>query len=361
MKKVEFILKQFLLKLLLRFGNSKSSKISNADLSHRHIKILLIRLNRIGDALVTTPLITLLRDKLDCEIEVLSDKKNYFIFENNPFVSKTIIFHKGLTGILATRKYISKSEFDVIVDAHDDVSTTVSYLVSLAPVPLKFGLEKSNKIVFTNTTKRLAGTKHHVVERILQLSNLFGINANIQNSNIFFLPKENSFEFAEKFISNNFHENKLLMGVNISAGSPARFWGVEKFQKLLHYLSDKNANIILISPPSDFELAKEISANQYPIFSENEFDKAATMVSKLDLLFTPDTSFVHIASAFEIPVFGLYVKYNTDDVIWYPFKSKYEAVITEEPNFDNLSFDEVLDKFILFFNKVKINYDKTMK
>ena len=315
----------------------------------------MIRLNRIGDALVTTALIQLLKDNLDCEIEILADRKNHFVFANNSCISKTIIFHKGLLGIFAARKYIAEAGFDVVVDTHDDVSTTVSYIAALAPVRFKFGLRKTNKVIFNKTEERLDGTHYHVIERILQIANLFGIKPNLKNANVIYSPKEASIQFAEVFINKNFNEKRFLIGINISAGSTARFWGIERFQKLLQYLSDKNVNVILISPPNDFELAKNISLERYPIFSESEFDKAAAIVSKVDLFFTPDTSFVHIASAFKVPMFGLYVKYNTTDIIWYPYKSKYDAVITDEPNLENITFDEVIKKFIPFFESLIIN------
>ena len=53
---------------------------------------------------------------------------------------------------------------------------------------------------------------------------------------------------------------------------------------------------------------------------------------KLDFLITPDTSVVHIASIKKIPIFGLYVKYNTDDMIWSAYNCDFEAVVTRRAN-----------------------------
>jgi ADP-heptose:LPS heptosyltransferase len=83
-----------------------------------------------------------------------------------------------------------------------------------------------------------------------------------------------------------------------------------------------------------------------------DFDEFCAAISKLDFLFTPDTSAVHIASAFNIPVFGLYVKYNTNDMIWSPYKSKFECIITTEPNLNTVSFEDTIAKFKPFFESV---------
>ena len=80
------------------------------------------------------------------------------------------------------------------------------------------------------------------------------------------------------------------------------------------------------------------------------------MISKLNFLFTPDTSTVHLASAFRVPMFGIYVQYNTNDLPWTPYQSKHEIVITREPNFLNLSFEDVIPKLKPFIE----TYVKTL-
>ena len=69
------------------------------------------------------------------------------------------------------------------------------------------------------------------------------------------------------------------------------------------------------------------------------------------MLFTPDTSIVHIASAFCKPVFGIYVKYNTKDKIWSPYKSSFDCIITQNPTLENVRFESVIERFIPFLKK----------
>ncbi len=57
-------------------------------------------------------------------------------------------------------------------------------------------------------------------------------------------------------------DNKFLVGVNISAGSEARFWGVENYQKLLQTLSKFNVRVILYCPPKDLHYALEITSKR---------------------------------------------------------------------------------------------------
>ena len=348
MKKVEKFLKNLILNILLMQKHAKEVKGTETGKPSR---VLLIRLNRIGDALVTTPLLSELRKDLNLKLYLLADKKNYFVFNNNPCIDKVLIFDKGLKGIVKVLKFIKQEKIDTVADLHDDVSTTVSYLVAMAKAPCKFGLEKKNRKIFTRTIPRPDPVEYHVVERLIQIAKLFSIDPEIKDANIHFYPSERSLDFAKTFLKEKFEEQKFLLGINISAGSEARFWGVERYRKLLASLKDFNCNLLVISAPGDIREAEQICGNEYPIFTSESYDNFGSVISMLNFLITPDTAAVHLASAFNIPVFGLYVQYDTDEMIWSPYKSDFEYVLTKEPNLQNVTFEEVASVLSLFLKK----------
>ncbi len=349
MKVIEYLFKNLFLKLLLVFNSKKEMKSGNADFED--IKILFIRLNRIGDALITSPLLHVIKKKLNAEIYVLADKKNYVAFNNNPDIDKLIIFNKGLKGLLEIRKLVKYEKISTVVDLHDDVSTTVSFLIALSNAPNKFGLEKNNQNIYTKTVKRLDATKFHVVDRIMELAKLFNINPKNLDENIHYYPGEECIKNTNNFLISSFANKKFLVGVNISSGSKARFWGIENYKKLINSLRNFEINILLICSPEDLEDAKSISEMKLRIFYSKDYSDFAAMISKLNLLITPDTAAVHLASAFQVPVFGIYVKYKTSEVIWSPYKSDFECIITEEPNLDNVELKDVVNKLNPFIEK----------
>jgi ADP-heptose:LPS heptosyltransferase len=347
MKKIEKFFKNILLRTLLFFNRAPKSN-AKLNLTSKS-KILFIRLNRIGDALVTTPLLSAVKNKTGSNIHILADKKNHFVFENNPDIDKVFVFEKGFSGIKKFRKYLNSENYDVIVDLHDDVSTTVSFLVALSGVEFRIALRKANYKIFTDTIEKLDPTKFHVVDRLLVLTKLLNIDLENFEPNVIYQPNVNSLKEIDRFLNTHLQDINFLVGINISAGSDARFWGVQRFKSLLTLLQNYNVSLILISAKKDLVYAEQISQNKLPIFCDPDFDKFAALVSKIDFLFTPDTSIIHLASAYKVPVFGLYVKYNTEDVIWYPYKSAYESVITEEANFNNLNYEDLEVKFLNFF------------
>ena len=336
----------------------KNAKQKDFPVISKESKILFIRLNRIGDALVTTPLLKEIKEQIGCKIYVLASSQNYFVFENPKLADEIIVYRKSIHGIRKLVKLINDLECDVIVDLHDDVSSTVSYLIAFTKGRYKFGLKKRNVKLFTHTVNKLDSSKYHVVNRMLEFGKLFGINLKPESANIFFEPKYSSTKSAEEFIKNNYPAKKFLIGINISAGNEARFWGVTNYKLLISELSSYDLNILLLCSPQDLDNAIKIANNNIPIYYRPTFDEFCAMIPIVDFLFTPDTSIVHIASVFHKPLFGLYVKYNTHDIIWSPYKSEYDTIITEEPTLENVSFDQVKNKFIPFFEKFYFQKDR---
>ena len=346
MKQIEIILRKFLIRILLLFSTRKTK----SELPHfnSESKILFIRLNRIGDALVTTPLLHQIKKNIGCSVYVLADKKNHFVFNNCPDVDEVIVYEKN-GGIKRINEFIKKNNIETIVDLHDDVSTTVSFIVRFVNTKYKFGLKKFNEKLYTNTVERPDATKYHVIERTLEFTKLFGFEPNYYDVKISYKIKDTSSEFAEKRLKN--FKDKFLLGINITAGSDARFWGIDNFRQLIKLISGYNVNFVLFVTENKFTEARQITDKKFIYPVSKDFDIFAGGISKLDMLFTPDTSVVHIASMFKIPVFGIYVHYNTDEMVWTPYNTDSESVITREPNLKNVTFEEVKMKFIPFFEK----------
>jgi ADP-heptose:LPS heptosyltransferase len=356
MKKIEYIFKNFLLKLLIFLGAFRRRSVSNKE----YKKILFIRLNKIGDALVTTPLLYYIKSRLNCRVYVLADKKNYFVFENNPSVDKVIVHHKSIKGIFDAVRLVSKEKIDTVVDLHDDVSATVSFIIALSKAANKFGLEKENKKIYTRTVRRPDPVKSHIVYRIMEIGKLFGLSLSAEEkkqANIHYYPKDEARKNADRYIEKRFRENKYMVGVNISAGSKARFWGVENFRLLLNFLSGYDLYTLMLCSPADLYLANEITNRilpgnrEVPFFYSPTFDDFASIMSKLNLLFTPDTAAIHLASINRLPVFGIYVQYKTENRIWSPLNSDFDFVKTKEATLKNVSYDEVIEKFKPFLEK----------
>lgn len=350
MKEIEIILRKFLLSLYLFF--KKNEKKQTGLTLYKDDKIILVRLNRIGDALVTTHVIKHIKEHFGCEIHVLADRKNFFIFENDKNVDKTIIFPRKLKDLKILKQEINNSTYSALFDLHDDVSTSASFFIGSLAIKNKIAYDKKTRKLFTHLVPYLDPTNHHLIERYLQFLDYLKIPYNKDEIRVNYQPSDESMRYAVNLINSIFEDRKYLVGINISAGSEARFWGIENYKKLISYFSQYDVNILLFSSPNEVEKAQQIIEDKKLISAEPTFEKMTAMLTQVDFLFSPDTSLVHIASSYKLPVFGIYINYNTDHVVWYPYNTEHELIVTEKPNFDELEFDTVINKLKIFFEQI---------
>jgi len=348
-KKVEYFFKRIFLKSLL-FLYPKRSGEENPTFNPDS-KVLFIRLHRIGDALISTPIIRAVKEQIGCKVYVLADKANHFVFSNNPYVDEIFVFPKGIKIFYKVRRLAKNIGIDTVVDLHSEISTTVSFLVALIKAKNKFGLKRGNDEIFTKVIPKLEPGNNHVLEAVSEISALFNITMDFKKVTPDYFPNVDALRFADDFFSKYNSDSKFLLGINISAGSNSRFWGINNFKLLLSLLESYNIIYLLFCNTKDFGKAKQICEEKYIYPVSNDFSIFAAGIMRLDMVFTPDTSTVHIASAKRIPVFGLYVKDKETHMIWSPYGTDFECVTTGESNIHNISFDEVRSKFIPFLEK----------
>ena len=341
MRKPEYYTKKLFFGLL-KLISGKSGKSKSQPSFEERQNILLIRLNNIGDALVTTPFIEQLKNKIDCGIDVLCHRRNSVVFENNKSVDNIFILEKGFFNFFRTLFRARRKNYYCIVDTHNDVSATVNLFLILLKSEFRFGIKKPDNNLYTHAVDLPEPEKYHYCERPLFLMSLFGIQPDFEKAGLVYNFSRESEDFAKEFVINNFKDTKFLIGINLFAGSPARFWGTDNFRKLITFLKTYPVNIILLAPPRPPVNIDDLGSEARIL--KTDFDKLAAVISKLNLLITPDTSAVHLASVYGVPVFGLYVHNNPDDIIWSPYKTDFEYAATTEETLTSVVYEEAEEK-----------------
>lgn len=359
MKKIEIFFKRLFLRWILFSGRRKKSN-TRIQLT-KEDKVLCIRLNRIGDALVVTPFLHQLKVTTGCEITVLADRHNHFVFRNNPDIAAVMIYEKGAEGTGKLLKKINNTGYKVVFDLHDDVSVTVSYILKNLKAEFIAGLRRGNFQLFTHLVDKPDPRKYHVIDRCLKLTELFSgdeqPDSSIATPAIRYFPSKEDIENVNRYFAGKFGGSEFIVGINISAGSMARYWGTANFRKLVEYLKEKKIEYLLLCSTRDIKLSLEIDPYSERTYYTPGFGEFCAMVGKINLLFSPDTATVHLASIYNIPVFGLYVKYETEDIIWYPYNTRYEAIVTSSPTLKDVKFLKVMEKFEPFLNDELIRHE----
>lgn len=303
---------------IIMFFRQKNVKTNLSSLNH----IVFLRPGKLGDMLVATPLFKTLKSEIpSVKITVVCSSYNYTIIKNDPHVdfAKITNFHSFLNMIHLFR-WIVKSRADVVIDLTPGFSRTSTLLACfLRRANIRTaGMHKGEFSGFFDITTDVHGK--HIIERNRILVETV-INHKFKDSD--FRPLVYSTEkqktMANEFIMNT-GDKKFRLGINLSAGHPERQWSFKNYEMLVGKLYEEyreEISVILFSHGEQREWASKIAGKSASLISPAaDIITTAEILKFCRLLFTPDTVFLHFASAMKIPVIGLFHTAGENLIRW---------------------------------------------
>jgi ADP-heptose:LPS heptosyltransferase len=331
-KPIELAFRRFLLRVLS--VAVKRGKPLPPGVDFNASKILFVRQDRIGDVLVSTPLIYALKRHFPgLVIDFLLSSNNHFVLDHEPLVRKRWVYRKNVFSALRILIGIRRERYDFVIDLMDNPSTTSTVICALAGGRWNIGLSKQNEYVYDVTVPLLSRRETHIIDRLAMLLTVFGLQPEKEQLGIRYVVSGESEAAVRAFFKEKRLEDRVVIGLNISPGKGVRFWGVPNFQELICDLSLNYPEypLMILYQPADRKVVEQIAQPFEAILLSPEtrsFDAFAAFVKSLGFLVTPDTSAVHLAAAFGIPSVVLYVQSNKDLRIWEPYGSESETLVT---------------------------------
>jgi len=321
-------------------------------IDYKKIKsVLIIRIGKIGDIIISSFVFRSLKESnSEIKIELITLKKNKDVLRCNPYLDKVYFINKNIFSLITLFPLCFK-KYDLIIDLNDNPSTTSSILLSLLNAQNKvgFNFEKQSKYL-THAIDYPDKNKTHLIERYAYLLSSSGlkINPEIIKPELFVDPQ------IDKGISEKFSEIKSkhkIVAINISAGAEIRKYPVEKWIELINSLKSKFSNLkflILFEPTDRTEaelIIQAIDKNYLVTVEGSSFQHFASKIKNSDLLITPDTSAVHIASAFQVPVIALYPNVDWNFVSFAPYRTKFRSIKSSTEEIKNISIEKIESEF----------------
>ncbi|MBN2237694.1 MAG: glycosyltransferase family 9 protein [Bacteroidales bacterium] len=272
-------------------------------------KILIIRFSSIGDIVLTTPIIRVLKNKFPkTEIHYLTKSKFSGILEHNPYLTTIHHYDKSLKEVLPLLK---QKDFDLIIDLHKNIrSALVQKRLGVKSLSFdKLNLEKWLLVRFK--INRLP--KKHLVDRYFDALSSLGIE-NDQLGLDYFEGKDNA-----NTIDNLPKEFKKSYIVFALAGT--YFTKKIPFEKWIEMAKNSPLPIVLLGGNTERELGLKITNEPLQELCYNAcgtltLNQSAALIKSASLVVTGDTGLMHIAAAYKkkiaslwgntVPDFGMY-------------------------------------------------------
>ncbi len=304
------------------------------------MRILVIALSGIGDALLFTPAALLLRKKFpEAVIDALVMFKGAQQIYERTGIFDNVIYHdflnrpklESLKVVLLLRgKYDSSIN---IYPSNRKEYNLIQYLIgSKTRAAIRYLRRDTSELGFLNSASIIENDSLHCVEENVALcEKVFGFKAE-EIPNLQFPLTEEDFQFADRFlISNEIGNNDLVVGFHAGTATfknqIKRRWEPEKFAALgKRFSSENGANVLVFGGPDEAELKREIitraeSQNVIGVDTPGLPETAAVM-KRCDLFVTNDSSLMHIASAMKRKVVAIIGPTNTNYI--HPWHTEYE-------------------------------------
>ena len=308
--------------------------------------ILLIRADRIGDMILTTPAFKLLKERFPTAlITCLASSQSSEIIDGNPYIDEIIIYdppwfyrNKIQNAVSEYKKIwriIRKHRFDLAIDFRGNfINFFFLMLITGIPTRVSFN-EPLGGFMLTNGISYLP--HQHETKYFIDLVKTLGGRTVPEPLPLITISK-NEEEFAAGFFERNnikTDDTVIVLHPGVGEGRSFKRWPEDRYVTLGSCLVKKyNAKILITGSTDELELAKKIKMliGDNAIMAAGKIERLkalAAVIKRCTVCVGSSTGIIHLASAVDIPTVVLCGP--EDPIRWHPLGNKYKLIKKDVP------------------------------
>ncbi len=295
-------------------------------------KILVIRLSSIGDILLATPLLRLLRRRFgNAQIDFIVKKQFADLLRTNPYLSNLLLFDQNNPKeLLRLRKQIQQTHYDVILDIHKNFrSLCLSSFVHSKVI--RYQKYYWKRFLLVNHLGNFYSQVIPVHHRYLQTAAAWDITDD--GAGLVLLIDEPQTAAVREKVS-TFAAGRILIGMAPSATFTNKRWPWEYYAEVGEKLQQKlQVGVLLFGDQRDRIITNQIenrlSQAVLNLAGELTLMETAAAMACVQLFISNDTGPMHMATALNIPTVAIFGP-TTKELGFFPV-GKYTEVV-EHPS-----------------------------
>ena len=278
-------------------------------------RILIVRTDRLGDVLLSTPVIKALRQKFpQAYISMMVSPYTKDTLEGNPALDEIITFDKDAKnkGWLATLKFsqaLRKKKFDLAIVLHP--TGRMHLLTFLAGIPKRLGYDRKFGSLLTDRVKHTKqyGQKHES-EYALDLIRYLGIEP--IDKTLFMPIKPESEKWVEALFNQvGIKDSDKLLVIHPAASCHSRIWPGERYAQVADKLAQQYGfKVVIVSGAGDIQKAETVIKNMHikalNLAGKTSISQLASLLRRSQLFISTDSGPMHVASALGVPVITIF-------------------------------------------------------
>jgi ADP-heptose:LPS heptosyltransferase len=315
------------------------------DWAARPRRVLFLRHDRAGDMILSTGVMrAIAHSHPTIAMDVFASPANAAILRSAPYVRETIVFdRKKLARYPATCLRLRRARYDAVIDCMVTAPSVTTLLLILASgARFRVGIAgRGNDAAFNITVPGDGRANAHMVDLLSALAAAFDVDPSAVERRPTIDLTDDELARAETLWGAAAEARRVV--VNISAGTSDRRWPADNFVAVIDRIRarEPNAVIRMIAAPDEQQDAEAIAKRAgITVVRTPSIRDAFALVATADLVFTPDTSIAHAASAFRTPCVVMYRKGTAER--WSLYDTPGASIEHDDRNLATLSLDRVL-------------------
>jgi heptosyltransferase-2 len=302
-----------------------------ADLRH----VLIIRLSSLGDIVLTTPVLRLLREHCPAaRIDVLVKAAYQDLLRAHPCVDRLFLFD-ARQSLWATLRVLRQTRYDVVLDLHRTPRSCI----------LSQGLAARQRLAYRKRTLRRALLVHlgwNTLRAMTPVPELYaaplrrlGLQAPLPALELH--VDTESQEAVQQHLTQTFPESfdRPLLAVAPGARWHTKRWPVDRFASVAQELAQQHqAAVVILGDAHDAPLAQELYQRlTLPVLNsagQLALRHTAALLQRCRLLLCNDSGLMHMAAALGVPVVTIFGP-TVQEFGFYPFHARAQVVSQEVP------------------------------
>jgi len=268
--------------------------------------ILFIRVDRVGDMMLSTPAFRAIKAALPgVRLTVMATPANTDILMNNPDVDDVVVYDR-LAGLHVKMKLMMKlrsRQFSLAIDPHNDYELKTAFLAALSGAANRIGYAAFGREIFFNQPASLIKENTHFVDVALGLLKDIGISATNRSPEIYISDDEQV--WARKWLADNGLQGNTVVGIHPGAHYQTQRWLPEYYAELIQLLRcQPQTGVILFGGPSDAKVIEEIISKvktDICVSMQNNLRYLSALLAQCHIFICNNSGPLHIASALNIP------------------------------------------------------------
>jgi len=274
-------------------------------------RILVVTVNWLGDAILTTPAFKALKDKFPGSyLGVLAVERVKAVFDNNPYIDEVIVFdekNKSFTDKLEFARQLKTKRFDTVFLIHR--SFTRAFICWLAGIKQRVGYTRfKNFFVLTRKIKPLRQPIHRQ-DYYLYLFEKCDIPIP-ERLPQFFIPQSARTKVRE-YLKTLTATSSYVIGMNPSANWDLKRWPKDCFAQLADRLIEElNCAVVFVGAAKNAAYVESVieKMRNKPInmCAKTNLKELGALIEQTDLFISNDSGPAHLAAALKVPLLVLF-------------------------------------------------------